>query len=177
MKIRPIVILLLLLSVLVLVSAPSIVPVSGAYTCSNPQIQSGGTLTTLEDINAGKYTSAIDKCGTCPSPPGTCQLLEVRNVKVIRTTFISKDGDERIYVTDGTKINGALYSFRIEIPTAYQNLFMSTYGCKFPPKGSTITLDGFPFLDSGKLLGNPPSHWELHPPTYWLRTDSTGGHC
>jgi hypothetical protein len=144
-------------------------PVASAYTCKNPYFQSGGVVTTLEAINAGTYTPALDKCGDCPARTAhgkqPCELLEVRNVKVIQAAFINKDGDWRLYLTDGTMAKGALYSFRIEIPTAYQRLFLWIYGCKYPSVGASITLDDYPYLDTGKEHGNPLSHWELHPLT------------
>jgi hypothetical protein len=176
---------LLVLVFVVLAAASLSAPVAYAgdvaYVCNNATIQTGSVLTTLEAINAGTYTSALDKCGTCPAQPTTgkqpCELLEVQNVKVVSAQFIVADGDWRLYLTDGTAAKGGSYSFRIEIPTAYQQLFKNTYGCEYPPLGATITLDGYPYFDSGIDHGNPLSHWELHPPTSWIRTDAAGGHC
>lgn len=116
--------------------------------------------TTLQEIIAGNFKSAIDKQGH----GGT--RVTVRNLTVVSVAS-RDDGDFHVVVTDGTAP-----PFITEIIPRDRSR-----GLTIPPVGAHIDETGTPYLDTHS---NEPLHeytdWEIHPVTGWNEsaTSSTG---
>lgn len=108
-------------------------------------------VTTLEQIIAGKFRTAVDKEGH----GGV--LVTVRNLTVISVDS-REDGDFHVVVSDGS-----VPPFITEIIPRDQARGLTT-----PPVGARIDETGTPYLDthSGEPL-HEYTEWEIHPVTAW----------
>jgi hypothetical protein len=104
----------------------------------------------VHDITSGKFTTAIDKEGTCGI------YLTVRHLKVLRV-IPQHDGDWHVEVTDGT-----IPVFITEVIPEDQQREGK------PPIGAYIDETGTAYDD---LAADGPRHqytsWEIHPVTAW----------
>ena|SRR5690242_14935527 len=111
--------------------------------------------TTVQDIMAGKFPTAIDKEGTC----GT--YVTVRHLKVLRVIPMD-DGDWHVEVTDGK-----IPVFITEVIPEDQKTVPK------PPAGSYIDETGTTYDD---LAADGAHHeyttWEIHPVTSWTFSKS-----
>lgn len=110
-----------------------------------------GTVTTIEDLIAGRFHTALDKEGA----GGT--LVTVEGLYVI-DVHNESDGDWHVTVTDGK-----VPLFITEITPAYEAAIGR------PPIGATIDETGSPYCDVAHE--NESWHgdtcWEIHPITSW----------